>query len=1205
MKNARERRNMLGSLPRIAAVLLFILFCAGPARAQVDQGTVTGVIQDSSGAVVANAQVTLTNTDTGFVLQTNTDASGVYTFSPVKIGNYKVSATAQGFGTTTQENLHLDMQQRLAVNINLKPGAVSETVTVTGEPPLIQAEEASVGQVVSTASINEAPLNGRNWVYIAQLTAGVDPVAGTRGNGKGDFNANGQRAEQNNFILDGVDNNTSAVDFLNGASYVVRPPPDALAEFKIQTSDYSAEFGHSAGAVVNASLKSGTNEIHGDLWEYFRNNALDARDWNAPIVPDYHQNQFGATLGFPIIKNKLFFFGDLEANRIIFQETNTVTVPTAKMRTGDFTELLNPAFTGYGAPLELSDPGNPSQPMGSHCDNPVNVMCASDMSLVAQKFLNMYPMPDPSATTLANNLTVQRKSSDNTFQFDTRMDWNISNSDQAFARFSLVNERGYRPAPLGNPLDGGNFLAFGDVGSIINLGQNFAFSETHIFTPTITNEFRFGYNWGHFAFDQENSSNTGLAASLGLGGIPGGQQNGGLPTVNVGGISGFGSPEYYASNEYENVFQILDNLTKIQGNHALKFGVSFQHIRFATQQPPNSRGEYDYFSGAASCPDSISYTGLAPSPGVAGVGFGVADFLADMQGCAQISNLASTDDERWDRSVYAQDDWKVNSRLTLNLGLRYEYPQTYKELFGHQAEWYPTGPLVAGNTPSVYVIPAMSQNISLGSVLPALLAANNATLQYSSNPYLVNQDVLNFAPRLGMAYRLTNRAVVRAGYGMFYGGLESTGYNPNLGVNAPFVFQSNFTANAPNGCVAVGNCPTDGISLATGFTNEIQAGLLNALATPSLRGVQPNVKTSYTENYNLAIEYGITTNTVATVSYVGSQAHHLIVFTNPNAPLALLPNGSNTLPEQPLPGFGGAIFSSYTGDSNYNSLQAKLEHRFSHGLTFLATYTYSHSLDDATAPLGANGDNGYPNTNIQPISDQYSNSPFDTRQRFTFNSNYELPFGLGRKFANHSTWLDYLVGGWSSSLTFAAQTGNPFSVFASSSFVGAAGTSGFFYATLVGNPFAAGGTPPASNPGIVCPSSIHNTTNWYNPCAFGNPTPGTSTNIPAQGVSGSAALAFLGGRRDSVYGPGYERINMSFFKDFSIREKMKLQFRADVFNLFNTPSFANPNSNSAGGGLQGGIDDNSSLGGQITLPRFFQAFTPDARFVQFALKFIF
>ena len=1179
---------------------LGLLLCssAAPLRAQGTSATINGRISDPQGNIVPGVDVRAVNIGTNVEYRSKTNEAGIYVIPELPPGHYRLAVRKEGFKEINKMDLILHVQDTIEQNFALEIGSVSQSVTVTAPTPTLNTQTSDVGQVVPTTSIDATPLNGRNWVYIAQLTAGVDPVEGTRGNGKGDFNANGQRAEQNNFILDGVDNNTNVVDFLNGASYVVRPPPDALAEFKIQTSDYSAEFGHSAGAVVNAILKSGTNEVHGDLWEYFRNDRLDARDWEAPTVPAYHQNQFGATLGFPIIKDKLFFFGDVEANRIVFQETNTVTVPTAKMRAGDFTELLNPAFTGFSAPLELSDPGNPALPMGSHCSNPENVMCASDISATAKNLLNLYPMPAPGATTLANNLTVQRKSRDNTFQFDTRLDWNIRAGDQAFVRFSLINEPGYRPAPLGGILDGGNFLAFGDDGSIVNLGQNFALSQTHTFTSTLTNEFRFGYNWGHFAFDQENDGSDGLAQSLGLGGIPGGTGNGGLPTVNVGGISGFGSPEYYGSNEYENVFQILDNLTKIAGKHALKFGVSFQHIRFATQQPPDSRGEYDYFSSAASCPDSISYTGFQ-----GGVGFGVADFLANMQGCAQISNLNTTDDARWDRSVFAQDDWKVNSRLTVNLGLRYEYPQTYQERYGHQAEWYPTGALGAGNTPSVYILPAASRNVPLGSVLPALLTSNDAGLQFSANPFLVTQDKLNLAPRVGLAYRLTDRTVVRAGYGIFYGGLESTGYNPNLGVNAPFVFQSNFIANAPNGCL-VGNCPTDGITLATGFTNEIQSGLINALATPSLRGVQPNVKTPYSMNYNISFQHEIPGQMVATVSYVGSQSRHLIVFTNPNAPLALLQNGANPTPEQPLPGFGSAIFSAYEGASNYNSLQSNVERRFSGGLSFLATYTYSHSLDDAPTPLGANGDNGYTNTNIQSIQNQYSNSPFDTRHRFTLNGNYQLPFGRGRKYATNSAALDRFAGGWSASFTFAAQTGNPFSVFPASNFVGASGTS-LIYATQVGDPFRTGGTPPSSNPGISCPSSVRNTTNWYNPCAFGNPMPGTSANIPAQGVTGAAALAFLGGRRDAIYGPGYERLNMSIFKDFRIHEAMRLQFRVDIFNLFNTPSYANPNTNSSGGGLQGGIDDNSSQGGQITLPRFFQAFTPDARFFQFALKFLF
>ena len=299
-------------------------------------GQVSGHVSDSQQAAVRGATIRVINQATGVERKTTTNPDGLYSVPFVRPGVYQVFVQAVGFSTAASPDLTLDVGQALLYNVQLKVGPVSERVEVSGASPLRQTEEASVGQVMSAQTIDETPLNGRNWVYIAQLAAGVDPPEGSRGNGKGDFNANGQRAEQNNFILDGVDNNTNVVDFLNGSSYVVRPPPDALAEFKIQTSNYSAEFGHSAGAVVIVSLKSGTNQIHGDLWEYLRNTALDARDWEtATTVPNYHQNQFGATLGLPIIKNKLFFFGDLEANRIVFQETNLLTVPTALMRQGD------------------------------------------------------------------------------------------------------------------------------------------------------------------------------------------------------------------------------------------------------------------------------------------------------------------------------------------------------------------------------------------------------------------------------------------------------------------------------------------------------------------------------------------------------------------------------------------------------------------------------------------------------------------------------------------------------------------------------------------------------------------------------------------------------------------------------------------------------------------------------------------------------
>jgi len=714
--------------------------------AQVDQGAVTGTVQDNTGAAIPDAQVSLTNTDNGLVLQGQSDASGVYVFSPVKIGHYKVSISHPGFSTTTQENVLVDVQQRRTVDVTLQAGEVSTVVDVTTAPPILQTEEASTGQVIEARTIDQTPLNGRNWVYIAQLTAGVAPPSGSRGAGKGDFNANGQRAEQNNFILDGIDNNTNVVDFLGGASYVVRPPPDALAEFKVQTGSYSSEFGHSAGAAVNASIKSGTNAIHGSLWEYIRNDAFDIKEYFNPVVSKYRQNQFGATLGFPIIKNKLFFFGDTEANRIIFANNHTgLTVPTALMRQGNFSELLNPTFSGAScssdqvaagkcysqAGIQLFEPGS-----GGLTPVPGNILNPTQISPLAQKLLNLYPLPNVNNGIFAGNYQTTTNDTDNTFQYDARMDYNASQHDQAFARWSYTHEPGNRPGPLGPILDGGSF---GDTGNIVNLGEQFAFSETHIFNASLTNEARFGYTYGHFAQLQQNI-NTDLSASLGLGGIPFGPQNGGLPNVAVGGITTFGSTTFYVSNEYQNNYQILDNVTKVLGNHTIHTGVNFQHIRFSTEQPTQPRGSYNYTG---------RYTS---NPAFSNTGFGVADFITDNQQSAAISNLFTSDDIRWNRAAYVQDDWKATSDLTLNVGVRYEYFQPYVERHDHQAAFIPSQ-IGVGTGTATYNIPESQRNVYLPPAFTNLLSANNIALVFTPKRSIVTPQYLNFAPRLGFAYK--------------------------------------------------------------------------------------------------------------------------------------------------------------------------------------------------------------------------------------------------------------------------------------------------------------------------------------------------------------------------------------------------------------------------------------------------------------------
>jgi hypothetical protein len=706
------KRSFLRPIPSTAnlstflatAVLATLTLLAGHCSAQTDQGTITGIVQDTSGAMISNAQITVTDVDTGLVLKGTSNSGGIFVFSPLKIGNYTVTASAPGFEKVAHENLRLDIQQHLNLIFRLPPGSVSETVNVTSSAPLLQTQDAAVGQVISTRAINDTPLNGRNWVYIAQLTAGVAPPFGnTRGSGSGDFVANGQRAEQNNFILDGVDNNTNLVDFLNGSSYIMRPPPDALSEFSLQTSNFSAEFGHSAGAVLQANIKSGTNQIHGDLWEYFRNTKLDAINWNAgpnAVIPPYHENQFGGTLGFPIRKNRLFYFGDIEANRISISNPTPINVPSALERQGNFSELLNGNLTGVGAPTLLYEPNSadPAQPLT--CNGQQNVFCSNQINSVAQKILSLYPTPNANGGKLYNNYLVNVGNADDTVQWDQRLDWNISAKDQSYVRYSYLHEIKANGLPLGPILDGSGYGGQYDT----NLAMNFMGSETHIFTPTLTNEFRFGYNWGVFDFQQPNAYNPTLNSSLGLGPQPSGLKPGqyGLPSGYVNGtIQQWGSVGI--SRESQNVYQILDNVSKIWGNHSFKFGVSFQAVRFYYIYAPADLGQY-HWDG--------QFTGL---PGVANTGSAVADMIVDQENYAAISVSPNVNDAQWYNSAYAQDDWRLTPKLTLNLGVRYDYFQPYKENGGQQANFIVTGPLGIGTGSGVVQFPKSQQNISLGA----------------------------------------------------------------------------------------------------------------------------------------------------------------------------------------------------------------------------------------------------------------------------------------------------------------------------------------------------------------------------------------------------------------------------------------------------------------------------------------------------------
>ena len=528
------------------------------------------------------------------------------------------------------------------------------------------------------------------------------------------------------------------------------------------------------------------------------------------------------------------------------------------------------------------------------------------VNAAALALLNDYPAPNVGNGLLYNNYIAQRPVIDNTFQWDVRADYTIGGKDNTYSRYSYWNEVGHNAPPLGNILDGGSF---GDDGKQKIYGANYMWSETHVFTQTLTNEARFGYNYLHTGFQHPNAADLGFAQSVGFGGIPSAPLNGGLPAVTLNDnnpITNFGSPTWSTTDEHENVYQILDNITKIAGNHSLKAGVSFQNIRFSTLQPQQSRGSYTYNRNNTA---NLTATGGT----VANTGAGIASFVLDQQNSAGLSNEVTNGDQRSDNGAYIQDDWRVSPKLTLNLGLRWEFFQPYQDVGGYQASFNPTPGSLGfnattgtGSGQGQYLIPRESYTYAMGIMnngsynpnYSAVLAEDGITPVSVSDPHLLKAQHTNFAPRVGAAWSPDPKTAVRVGFGIFYGGIESVGYWPNLGENYPFQFTGSFPAL---GSCTVNSCPTDGITIGNGFATIIANGFASNTTNLTMRGADPSPKTTYTEDYNLSVERAISNDLVTTFSYIGNSSRHLQINVDANAPMALAADGSELAALPALP----------------------------------------------------------------------------------------------------------------------------------------------------------------------------------------------------------------------------------------------------------------------------------------------------------------
>jgi hypothetical protein len=875
------------------ACLCFVFALAQHASAQVDEGSITGTVTDSSGAVVPNAQVTLLNTDQGITVQTRTGPSGSYTFSPVRIGHYNVTVTAQGFAKTTQTNLTLNVAETLQVNIQLKVGQTSETVQITEAPPLLQTQEASTGQVISGRETEDLPLNGRNFTFLAQLGAGMQsPEADTRGNAaSGAFSANGERPAQNNYLLDGIDNNSDNVDFLNGTNYVILPPTDAIQEFKVQTADFSAELGRAAGAVLNATVKSGTNSLHGDVWEFFRNDKLDAANWfednsSTPTKGEYRFNQFGGTGGGPIIKNKIFFFGDYQGTRRVQGTSFTSTVPTPTEQSSHFQNLqdiltqqaggtkkdilsrtmpngtiLDPSTTRFvanGAIDPVSGLANSSGSDG-YVRDPFSTVCApgtKSFTLAACPDLNMLPGSriDQNAVKLLSLYPAQNSGLggyqvspalfEHSNQFDTREDFNPDQDNQVFARFSYSDDPQFIPGPFKGIADGGAF----QQGLQSAKSAQMVAAYTHVFSSNVVNQARAGFAHLHATRFGPVGTQMGIPAQYGIQGIPQVAENGGLPAIAITNLTTLGSNEYLPSDETTATLQVTDDFTRIYGKHSFKMGIEFQNAKYATLQPEASHGDFAY---------SGTYTDI-PNQGAGDVG-GMAQFLlTPMAAPATIngnpnpngysysggsnsvtaSNINKTYDEKKYIAAYFEDDWKITAKMTANLGIRYDYFGPINETNGGQANFVPIPiPGLALGAPT-FIVPASGKDnrtLSTNSTcigykcygLVDLLGADGITLDVT-NRYgqgLLQTQKANFSPRIGLEYQVTPKLVARGGFGMFFNSFENQGYGPNIGENYPFVFNFGYSAVAdPSDPHASVATQVAPVSFGTGYSGCATAG---------------------------------------------------------------------------------------------------------------------------------------------------------------------------------------------------------------------------------------------------------------------------------------------------------------------------------------------------------------------------------------------
>jgi hypothetical protein len=1122
--------------------------CSVYVGAQQNTGSISGTVKDTTGAVVPQANIQATNAATGIAEKTLSDAAGAYTFPGLAAGTYAISAQQAGFAPTTLTGITLDIYQRATIDIVMKVGGTQQTVTVQGSTPLVDPSSASLGTVVEEQAIQDLPLNLREVGALALTVPGTVSTTGrsltsSGGNGSGfndsSYSGAGGYSGSNLLLIDGMISRS-----LNNGAFALNPPPEMVKEFKIQNDVYDAAFGLTSGTVMNLVTQSGTNRFHADAWEYVRNRDFDARNYFdtsavSPSVPEYTRNQFGFDGGFPILKNKVFLFSAYEGLRLAQANNSSSPVPSVAEKMGDFSSLLTGTtqnLCGSGGPSNLNyDSGqlfDPKSETNITCPNNGNLILAgkpipnNDVAAYLGGFANTDPVgqkilalfPDPNNSQFFLNEAPHR---DTRNQYDGRIDWNISAKDLVFARYLLGASDQVNP---------GAFLPF--FGTQHFRGHNLVAGWTHTFGPTLVNDVRIGYQQDYLKYTCQSCPRAaGTLASFGIAGLAATNSKfEEYPNVTFSNFASWGDgfPGYYPDILPDSLYKYEDTVTKLWGRHNLSFGADLNFWNTKGVSDPqqvngilNFSGQYSDLAGESSAATGASDVADLELGYPSGGFYTKNAFAADLVGANWIG-------------LFIQDNYRVNSNLTIEAGFRWDYRKQPVEAHNNLAAFYPLSKsfqsgdgLLLSALPDAANDALCSQAYLQSSTGQCLIATAAKRRQLGFNGNQAQQVSFgpkhgNFSPRFAVSVRPTgsDKLVVHVGGGVFLdlpltNQLGATDDNNPITTQNP-VYNTSFGAPPP----LTNGVPTTTQQMFVGSNTPTLAQSQGELM-PS-----PFYHTPTVYEWSLSVQTQVAANWAVEVAYLGNRGVHED-YEHPTGNQAA-PGVGPLQQRRPWPDFNLLRFDTYDAYSNYNAMTVKVTKRASNGLSALISYTYSKTLDNGS---------GTSETESAPQDDNNLKAEFgeaDTslRHRLSVSGTYQLPFGQGRRFLNSGGALvDALAGGWDLSSIITAQSGIPFTVTSASDFSN----------TNSGNP-----RPDRTCSGVGKKSL----TNWFDQSCF------TTANLEAALANGTPRFGNSG--RNIIKGPGLVDLDASLIKRFSILEKVNSEFRVETFNLFNHPNFNLP-----------------------------------------------